>query len=59
MDFSDLLPIMVWLGEFGPETLVGVVRGVAAVGIGQGGRLGSGWLTVGPGGEAAHCWMGI
>jgi hypothetical protein len=56
MDFLDPLPIVVWLGGFGPETLVGVVRGVTTAGIGRGGRLGSGWFTAGPGGEAVCCW---
>jgi hypothetical protein len=35
MDFLDPLPVVVWLGGFGPETLVRVVRGVAAAGIKQ------------------------
>jgi hypothetical protein len=41
----------IWSGDFG-----GVVRGVAAVGIGRDGRLGSGRVTAGPGGEAVRCW---
>jgi hypothetical protein len=56
MDFSDPPPVVVWLGGFGPDTLVGLARGVMAAGIGWGGRLDSWQVVAGPGGEAARCW---